>query len=91
MRLKGLRQQTMCVLLELSLFLFLPWGGVAQCPATFSEVEHWCYNVEHYNPGYITGAQDGCSSLIHGGKLVDLETRDEFLAIVNWMKTSESR
>ena len=81
----------MRVLLELSLFLFLHWGGVAQCPVTFSEIEHWCYKVEHRNAGYITGAKDGCSSLVHGGKLVDLETREELLAIVNWMKTSECR
>ena len=78
----------MDVFLQLSLLLFLPSSCVSQCPATFSEVENWCYNFQAYAAGSVALAKDICSSLVHGGKLVDLETRHELVAVVTWITES---
>ena len=62
---------------------------LGQCPSGFTKVSSWCYQIlePHY---YFDEAQTQCASMAPGGKLVDVETREEFLALFDWMNSGKT-
>ena len=69
----------------LILFWLLPRIALSQCPTGFEEVEHWCIL---YRPvgDTASGGNADCATRAEGGKIIDLETEEEFQAILNWLR-----
>ena len=77
-----------CLLMWLILVQLIP-PSVCQCPTGFSEVHGtWCYLRLGQNK-YQENAGSTCSTKGEGAKLVDVETRDEMMALLPWMISSK--
>ena len=77
------------MLFPLLCFLLIYSSVLGQCPSGFTEISGtWCYQI--YQPHYLfEEAKTKCASLATGGKLADVETREEYLALLNWMDPGE--
>ena len=75
-------------LLHLILFWLLPRIALSQCPTGFEEVEHWCILFRPVKDTASGGNAD-CATRAEGGKIIDLETEEEFQAIMNWLRAGK--
>ena len=63
------------------LIMYLVPVALSQCPAGFEEVGGtWCHAGIKLAKSYSASAAY-CASMAEGGKLVDLETREEMVAL----------